>query len=120
MVLPKFAYRLPGCRFFRHVGQSFDEFGRYLEEMVCERRELGESSGAVGSAGNVKGRGDLMSALIQASEGSSGDADAEEGKEKEKEAGERTKAQTVKLTDREVAGNIYVFLLAGHGKFPPV
>jgi cytochrome P450 len=65
--------------------------------MVRERRELGADQSS-------RRRQDLLGALIQSSE------DASEEKEDASEA----QTKSVPLTDREVMGNIYVFLLAGH------
>ena len=98
IVLPRFAYKLPFCGFFRHIGQCFDEFGQYLEEMVRTRREEGQV---------VSGRrqADLLGALVQASREDANEEDSD-AISKDTKAG---------LTDREIMGNIYVFLLAGHG-----
>lgn len=95
---PQFAYKLPFCSFFRHVGDSFEEFGRYLEEMVRERRELGTMTQS------ARRRQDLLGALIQSSEEST----------EEKDDDVKASQKSAPLTDREVMGNIYVFLLAGH------
>lgn len=97
----QFAYKLPFCSFFRHVETSFDEFGRYLDEMIRERREQGVVE-------KSRKKTDLLGALIQASE----DADAED--KQSATANDRAPGGFARLTDREVAGNLYVFLLAGH------
>ena len=65
--------------------------------MVRERRELGAEQSS-------RRRQDLLGALIQSSE------DASE----EKEDASKAQTRSAPLTDREVMGNIYVFLLAGH------
>ena len=65
--------------------------------MVRERRELGTTQSA-------RRRQDLLGALIQSSEDSL----------QEKEDESKGSQKSAPLTDREVMGNIYVFLLAGH------
>lgn len=71
-----------------------------MQEMVSERRRSG-STELEGSK-----RQDLLGALIQAS------GDSEKDDIDPEVSLQRTKI--AKLTDREVIGNIYVFLLAGH------
>lgn len=99
IVLPTWAYKLPFCGFVRKIGTSFDEFGMYLQEMVHDRRQLGREA--------VDRRAtDLLGALVQSS-----GADEEDAVPVEPEV-----KTSDKLSDQEVMGNIYVFLLAGHGK----
>lgn len=88
------------------MGTCFNEFGTYLEEMVAERWKTG-SSAAQGSK-----RLDLLGALIQAS----GDSESDQKRHEEQDMPATTAngKQMISLTDREVIGNIYVFLLAGH------
>lgn len=75
--------------------------------MIQERRAQGND------VEQKRGKKDLLGALIQASAGAQGDVDEEE----QKSGGEKpNKTGFAKLTDREVMGNIYVFLLAGHGE----
>ena len=64
--------------------------------MVRERREQGRAEQ------QRRGMTDLLGALVQASS-------TEEGKD-------RVKEKEARLTDQEVMSNIYVILLAGHGK----
>lgn len=72
--------------------------------MVAERR----LSGSTAVAGSK--RVDLLGALIQASGG--GDDESKEESLNSSDTSQQSKF--AKLTDREVIGNIYVFLLAGH------
>ncbi|GAA99649.1 uncharacterized protein L969DRAFT_86923 [Mixia osmundae IAM 14324] len=91
-ILPNWALRLP-IQKWRHTGQAFDEFERYLREMVAHRRA---------TSTNVRegedGREDLLGSLTHAN----ASTDASEPSKK------------LALTDQEVMGNIYIFLLAGH------
>lgn len=91
-------YRFPIKRLHR-ADLAYREFGSYLLEMIRTRREQGAS----------EGRKDLLAALVEAS-GDGGSSESEGGGKGEE-----------KLSDEEVQGNIYIFLLAGHGAspFPP-
>ncbi|TFY50345.1 hypothetical protein EVG20_g11573 [Dentipellis fragilis] len=69
---------------FRHVRDAFKELELYMLEMISSRR----------SAGKKEERYDLFSSLLDASE------DTSDG--------------GAKLSDSELVGNIFVFLVAGH------
>ncbi|TFY55986.1 hypothetical protein EVG20_g9110 [Dentipellis fragilis] len=69
---------------FRHVRDAFKELDLYMLEMISSRR----------NAGKKEERYDLFSSLLDASEDTS-DGDA-------------------KLSDSELVGNIFIFLVAGH------
>lgn len=92
MLLPRWAYRLPIKR-IQHVEASFTELETYFRSMIAERRASGDARES------DTGRRDLLGALVHASANDDGELDAK---------------QKAKLDDREVMGNIYVFLLAGH------
>ncbi|KAI0027187.1 cytochrome P450 [Vararia minispora EC-137] len=68
----------------RHLRDAFDDFEKYIYEMIDERR-VGEKRPE---------RADLFSNLLQATE-ADGDADS-------------------RLSDQELAANVFIFLLAGH------
>ncbi|KAA1472086.1 cytochrome P450 [Dentipellis sp. KUC8613] len=69
---------------FQHVREAFKELDLYMLEMISNRR----------NAGKKEERYDLFSSLLDASEDTS-DGDA-------------------KLSDSELVGNIFIFLVAGH------
>lgn len=75
----------------RDVGQATKEFQTYMEEMLARERQL--------ISKRVPGQGNLMSALIRASE-------------EAKELGEDESVQG--LQDEEIFGNIFIYNLAGH------
>ncbi|GLB37921.1 putative cytochrome P450 [Lyophyllum shimeji] len=67
----------------RSVKVAFEELKQYMLEMIDERQR----------AGNLEGRHDLLSSLLNANDLDSGES---------------------KLTVSELLGNIFIFLLAGH------
>ena len=72
------------------VGQATIDFERYMNDMLADERSL-ISEGKSGS-------GNLMSALVRASE----------------EANDAENAPAQGLTDKEILGNIFMYNLAGH------
>ena len=99
----QWAYKLPIAR-LQHVKACYTECDDYLKSFIAQRKaatwDLRESD---------SGRRDLLGALCFAS------ASAEEGDE-EMENDEGGEKKRCKLTEEEVMGNMYVFLLAGHGE----
>lgn len=86
-------YRLPFVR-LRHVQTCYSEYGAYVEELVAERT-------ATGDDGNAPT--DLLQALLDAHDDEKDEAEAQQSG----------------LSSQEVLGNIYIFMLAGHGKCRP-
>ncbi|KAJ3484838.1 hypothetical protein NLI96_g5368 [Meripilus lineatus] len=84
LILPNWAMGL--TQRLRNVNLAFDELERYMVEMIHDRKNR--------SPDDVKPKYDLLNGLLDACEGDlSGNS---------------------KLTERELMGNIFVFLLAGH------
>lgn len=75
----------------RDLGQATKEFQKYMEEMLARERQL--------ISKRVPGQGNLISALIRASE------EAKKLDENESVQG---------LQDEEIFGNIFIYNLAGH------
>nr|BAL05179.1 cytochrome P450 [Phanerodontia chrysosporium] len=84
VVTPTFLWKLAPTKRIADVKLGFEELEKYMLEMVEERR----------NAPKKEERYDLFSSLLDAS-----DSDADGG---------------ARLTDRELLGNIFIFLLAGH------
>jgi cytochrome P450 len=105
-------YRLPIDR-LKRVDLAFNELDAHLLALVRERR-------AALASGTAEGKADLFGSLLLAGK----DEDGDEGIDGEKtEAGGIASIGAGKadggspsegLTDREVLGNTFIFLLAGH------
>ncbi|KAI0350827.1 cytochrome P450 [Trametes cingulata] len=83
VVFPQWFLRI-GTPKMRYFARAYDELGRYLEEMVEERR----------ASKSKEERYDLFNSLLAANEGEA-DSDA-------------------KMTDSALLGNVFVFLVAGY------
>lgn len=91
-ILPRAVLRLSFMpRKFRDLGQATMEFQKYMEEVLARERQL--------ISEREPGQGNLISALIRASE-------------EAKELGEDDSTQG--LRDEEIFGNVFVYNLAGH------
>lgn len=77
----------------RTLGQAMQEFQRYMHETLAHEREL--------VSGRTAGSGNLVSAMLKASEES-------------QQSGNKDAGSKVSLTDDEVFGNIFAYSLAGH------
>ena len=76
----------------RTVGQAVKEFQRYMDELLAHERN---------SRSTMSGTGNLVSAMLEASE------------ESQQSVGKDT-ASKLSLADNEIFGNIFAFCLAGH------
>lgn len=109
-------YSLPlPLKRLRHVKTCYTECDAYLARFIAERKsadwDLRESK---------SGKRDLLGALCYASAAEESGSGSEAEGEAKVDGGVKTKR--TRLTDEEVMGNMYVFLLAGHGAFisPPL
>ena len=75
------------------LGQGMQEFERYMQETLTHEREL--------VSGRAVGSGNLVSAMLKASEES-------------QQSGGKDAGLKISLTDDEVFGNIFAYSLAGH------
>lgn len=101
----QWSYKLPIHK-LRHVDVCYREFGLYIREAIAERRQL-----ASDPRESEAGRKDLLGALLYAS------ADLDDESEGEDRGSEKKRAT---LTDDELMGSMYLFLLAGHGESAPL
>jgi cytochrome P450 len=85
LITPKLLLRTLPFRGMRDSNLAYDEFGRYMRDLVEREKALGEKSDGQ----------NLLAALAKFS----GDSDDVKGKV---------------MTDDEIIGNIFVFLMAGH------
>jgi hypothetical protein len=95
----QWAFKLPIPR-LHHVEESFTNFEAYIKGFIAHRRA---SMTDLRKADN--GRTDLLGALCHASA-----RDEEEGKAADKDGEKKTR-----LSDREVLGNMFGIMVAGHG-----
>ena len=102
------AYRLPSKR-LHHINLSFRELEVYLRRMIQDRRQSGFDARE-----SDEGRHDLLGSLVYANNAIT---EAQETvSPHDLPSPDEGKKNSAFLTDSEVMGNIYVFLLAGHGK----
>ncbi|KAI0346715.1 cytochrome P450 [Trametopsis cervina] len=85
LVIPEWLLKLGPTKHIREIRTSFDELEKYLLEMIQERRH----------AETKEERYDLFSSLLDAN-----DAESDNGEQN--------------LTDSELIGNLFIYLLAGH------
>lgn len=93
LLLPKWAYSLP-IQYPKYVKLCFDELEGTLRDMIRDRR-------AEKSAGVVE-RHDLFSMLLKGDDGEDEDGTG----------------KVAALSIEETLGNLYIFMLAGHGSSP--
>ncbi|KAK4705780.1 7SK snRNA methylphosphate capping enzyme, partial [Phenoliferia sp. Uapishka_3] len=101
VMAPEWSYKLPIQR-LRHVDECYREFGLYIRESIAERRKL-----ASDPRESEAGRKDLLGALLYASnleKDEDGDGVGDNTDEKKRAT----------LSDDELMGNMYLFLVAGH------
>ncbi|KAI5475828.1 hypothetical protein MNV49_000792 [Pseudohyphozyma bogoriensis] len=99
---PKWCYKLP-IPLLRHIKECHHEFKVYLRGMIAERRAM-----AIDTREDSNGKRDLLGALLYAS------ADLEEEEERELVGDKGRDKARARLSDEELMGNLFVFLLAGH------
>lgn len=90
LLFPKWAFKLSPSKYLRHIDECFEEFDVYMQELVHN----------VQSGANAGGK-DLLSSLVAAS-GFLNSAD---------DSAEKLKP---KLSESELYGNMFIYLLAGH------
>ncbi|THV03109.1 cytochrome P450 [Dendrothele bispora CBS 962.96] len=83
----------------RKVQRAFDELDQYMLEMIHARR----------TSEKKEERYDLFSSLLDAN-----DDDGDEEFEFDDGEGGKERGKKLKLTERELIGNIFIFLVAGH------
>ena len=86
VLIPRLLWKLP-VKYLRDTEEGYEEFGRYMHELLDRERNLGKES---------DGR-NLLSALVKHSAAEAGDG-TEQGF----------------LDDQEIIGNTFIFLIAGH------
>lgn len=90
LLFPKWAFKLSPFKKIRHIDECFEEFDVYMQELVRN----------VQSGANAGGK-DLLSSLVAASGFLSSAEDSAENIKP-------------KLTESELYGNMFIYLLAGH------
>ncbi|KAK7453294.1 hypothetical protein VKT23_011969 [Stygiomarasmius scandens] len=105
------------------VRKAFDGLQTYMKDIITTRNSGASSSGSSLMSSDSEKKADLFSNLIEANES---DGELKDGQVWDSELGEYVspdanspKKQTgtsgnAKLTDAELMGNIFIFLLAGH------
>jgi cytochrome P450 len=84
MIVPRALWNLP-IKPLRAAAEGYHEFGRYMSDLIEREKDLK----------NENDRHNLLSNLVRRS--------TEQGKENERV-----------LTDEEIIGNTFIFLIAGH------
>lgn len=102
----QWAYKLPVPR-LHHVALCYEEFADYLKETIAERR-----ASAADLRESEDGTWDVLGALVYAS--AEMDDEVEDGLKGDEKAKEVKKGS---LTEREVMGNMFALIGAGHGDF---
>jgi cytochrome P450 len=92
LILPEFVLTMLPVKLFNKTHQAYNEFGKYLNEMLVSKQEELDAENIQKGPEAV----DLMASLMKSSE-DSGKAGKKAGLEKD-----------------EILGNMFVFLLAGH------
>ncbi|KAK5168838.1 uncharacterized protein LTR77_006147 [Saxophila tyrrhenica] len=104
MLTPKWILRNSPLKLHKVANECYVEWYKYMREMYVEKREQVES-------GQDTGGMDLMGALVKGAGVTAKSADDEKNADPEKAAG---KPKNQLLTDEEILGNAFVFILAGH------
>ncbi|KAK0102622.1 hypothetical protein ONS95_006229 [Cadophora gregata] len=85
MALPSWFARMLPMKFVQDAFQAYDNWGKYMEEMIeSKKRGIRDST--------QRSAGDLIGQLLQSD----------------------TEKKTTPLTDSEIMGNLFVFIVAGH------
>ncbi|CAG8977354.1 hypothetical protein HYALB_00011369 [Hymenoscyphus albidus] len=88
VVFPPIILRNSPLKLMRSMQQASEDFKTYMHELIHEHKSKLES----GFDSNVSGTGDLLGSIVRGSTGSKGET----------------------LSEEEMIGNIFVFVLAGH------
>lgn len=104
MLTPKFILRNSPLKLHTTANEAYVEWGKYMRELYENKRkevQIGETREGM----------DLMGALVKGAGITAESLDAQENRDPEKAAASMNKQL---LTDEEILGNAFVFILAGH------